>query len=87
MINPREYKSFDEIDTRLKVLKLKREIDQESLKLHFYRAKVDLVPSTLLQGLGSTLSQSGTWKNLLIAYITKKVIAMLRKRHQKESQE
>ncbi len=83
----REYKSFEEIDTRLKVLKLKREIDQESLKLHFRRAKVDLVPSKLLQGLGSTLTHSGTWKNMLIAFVTKKVLGMLRKRHQKKIEE
>ncbi|MFT5737435.1 MAG: hypothetical protein ACI9SG_001784 [Maribacter sp.] len=84
MMIPREYKSFEEIDARLKILKLQREIDQESLKLHFHRAKVDLVPSKLLQGLGSTLTHSGTWKNMLLAIVTKKVLGMLRKRHQKK---
>ena len=58
MIIPKEYKSFKEIDERLNILKLQREIDQESLKLHFYRAKVDLVPSRFLQGLGTTITQS-----------------------------
>ncbi len=81
---PIEYKSFEEIDIRLKVLKLKREIDQESLKLHFNRAKVDLAPSKLLLGLGSNFTQSGTWRNMFIAFVTKKVLGMLRKRQQKE---
>jgi len=87
MIIPKEYKSFKEIDERLNILKLQREIDQESLKLHFYRAKVDLVPSRFLQGLGTTITQSGTWKNVLIAFVAKKVLGILRKRHQKEIQE
>lgn len=84
MIMVKEYKSFKEIETRLKVLKLQREIDKESLKLYFYRAKADLVPRKMLQGLGSTLAQSGTWKNILMTYVTKKVLDMLRKRRQKE---
>ena len=87
MIMAKEYNSFEEIDARLKVLKLQREIDKESLKLHFYRAKVDLVPSKLLQNLGSTFTQNGTWKNVLVAFITKKILGMLRKRRQKEIKE
>jgi len=87
MIMPREYKSFEEIDKHLSVLKLQREIDQESLKLNFYQAKVDLAPSKLLQGLGTTFTESRTWKNVLVLFITKKVLGLLRKSRQKEIQE
>jgi hypothetical protein len=80
----KEYKSFKEIDARLRVLKLQREIDQESLRLHYHRARVDLIPRKLIQGLGATLAQSSTWKNMLLAFATKKVLGILRKRRQKE---
>lgn len=78
-----EYKSFEEIDARLKVLKLQREIDQESLKLHYYKAKVDLVPRKLILGLGATITQSDTWKNALLAFVTKKVLGVLKRRQKK----
>ncbi|MFT5736665.1 MAG: hypothetical protein ACI9SG_001009 [Maribacter sp.] len=39
MILVKEYKPFEEIDARLKVLKLQLKIDQESLKLHFIGPK------------------------------------------------
>jgi len=87
MIMAREYKSFEEIDQHLSVLKLQREIDQENLKLNFYKAKVDLAPSKLLQGLGTTFSESRTWKNVLVLFIAKKVLGILRKRNRKEIQE
>lgn len=80
MIMAKEYKSFEEIDARLKVLKLRREIDQESLKLRFNQAKVDLVPRNFLQGLGRAFTQSGTWKSMLVAFAIKKALGMLRKR-------
>lgn len=79
----KEYKSFEEIDARLKVLKLQREIDQESLKLHYYKAKVDLVPRKLILGLGATITQGDTWKNALLAFVTKKVLGVLKRRQKK----
>ncbi len=84
MSKVKEYKSFEEIDARLKVLKLQREIDQESLKLHYYRTKIDLVPRKLLLGLGATFTQNNTWKNMLMALVTQKVLGMLGKRRQKK---
>lgn len=84
MMMPREYKSFEEIDQDLSVLKLQREIDRENLKLHFYRAKVDLAPSTVLRSLGTTLTQSGTWKNLLVVFLIKKALALFQKRREKK---
>lgn len=81
---PREYKSFDEIDQHLSVLKLQRKIDLERLKLNFYRAKVELAPSNLLRGLGTTFNESRTWKNVLVAIIANKLLGILRKKHQKK---
>lgn len=78
----KEYKSFKEIDRHLKVLKLQREIDQESLKLHFHRAKVDLVPGKLLHGIGKTFSQKGILKNMLVTLVIEKVLGILRKKYQ-----
>lgn len=83
----KEYRSFEEIDKRLKVLKLQREIDQESLKLHFHRAKTDLIPRKLLHGLGTTFTQNRTWKNMLVAFVVKKVLDILRKKRSKKIQE
>jgi len=79
-----EYRSFEEIDQRLKVLKLQREIDQESLKLHFRHAKIDVLPHKMLGGLGTTLTQNGTLKSMLIAYIVKKMLGILKKKRKKE---
>ena len=80
----KEYSSFENIDKRLKVLKLQREINQESLKLHFHRAKVDLIPSKLLHNIGTSFTQSGTLKNVLLALLTKKVLGYFRKKQQRE---
>ncbi len=44
----RQYSSFAEIDEQLRILRLKREIDSESIKLHLNQAKVGLYPSNLL---------------------------------------
>ncbi len=87
MIMVKEYKSFREIDARLKILKLQRQIDQESLKLHFNRAKIDLLPRNLLKGISTSFTHSTTWKNMIIAFVAKKVLGIIRKRHPKEIEE
>lgn len=78
----KEYRSFKEVDTRLKILKLQREIDQESLKLHYYRVKTDLTPLNLIKSVGTNIGPSGAWKNLLVAYFAKKVLGFIRKMRQ-----
>ncbi|MDC6389071.1 DUF6327 family protein [Maribacter sp. PR1] len=78
----KEYSSFKEVDTRLKILKLQREIDQESLKLHYYHAKTDLAPLNLIKSVGTNIGTNNTWKNLLLAYFAKKVVGLIRKRRQ-----
>lgn len=79
---PTEYTSFDDINRRLNVLKLQREIDQESLKLHFYRAKADLVPHNLLSALSTAFTQSGTLKNILLVFLTKKAIGFFQRKRE-----
>ncbi|MGB3152708.1 MAG: DUF6327 family protein [Maribacter sp.] len=87
MIMVKKYKSFQEIDARLEILKLQRQIDQESLKLHFNKAKIDLVPRNLLKGIGTSFTHSTTWKNMLITFVVKKVLGVLRKIRTKEIEE
>ena len=54
----KQYKSFEEIDTRLKVLKLQREIYVESIKLKLHSAKTHLYPSKLMGGLNGTIKRT-----------------------------
>ncbi len=50
---------------------------------NFYRAKGDLAPSKLLQGLGTSLTESKTWKNVLVVFIAKKVLGIFQKRRER----
>ncbi|WP_339657031.1 DUF6327 family protein [uncultured Maribacter sp.] len=74
----KDYSSFEEIDTRLKILELQREIDQESLKLNLQNAKVDLVPRLFRNSLGTSFTQNETIKNLLITFISNKALNFIR---------
>ena len=44
----KEYRSFEEIDRDLKILKLQSEIDKEEVMLSFHRTKEALGPMSLL---------------------------------------
>lgn len=44
----KEYRSFEEIDRDLKILKLQNEIDKEEVMLSFHRTKSALSPLSLL---------------------------------------
>ncbi|MEH6679559.1 MAG: DUF6327 family protein [Sediminicola sp.] len=63
----KKYNSFEEIDHRLKILKLQRKIDGESLKLNFNRTKESFYPTNLLGGFGGVLQK------ILITLIAKKI--------------
>lgn len=54
----KQYSSFEEIDYRLKILSLQREIDKESLKLNLNRLKFDLYPSRFIVGLKEIVQRS-----------------------------
>lgn len=79
-----KYSSFEEIDTRLKILKLQRSIDQEGLKVNLNSAKINLVPPLLVKNLGTGLIHSKTWKNVLFAFLVKKALNLLHKVPRKE---
>ena len=66
------YNSFEEIDYKLKVLRLQREIELEQVKLHLKGAKSNILPNALLGGVEK-------WtKGLLISFIAKKVLRRFR---------
>ena len=64
----KKYNSFEEVDHRLKTLKLQREIDKESLKLNFNRTRESLYPTKILGGFG------GVIQKLVIAFVAKKLL-------------
>jgi hypothetical protein len=53
----KQYSSFSEIDERLRILKLQRAINAESLKLHLNRTKASLYPTELLGGAKGILQK------------------------------
>ncbi|WP_212744201.1 DUF6327 family protein [Maribacter sp. ACAM166] len=61
------YSSFKEVDERLKVLKLRREIDTESFKLHLNRTKANFYPTQLLGGT------KGILQKMLLTFAVKKL--------------
>lgn len=54
----KHYNSFTEIDHRLKILSLQREIDKESLKLNLNRLRIDLYPSNFMVGFKEIIQKS-----------------------------
>ena len=48
----KEYRSFEEIERDLKILKLQNEIDKEEVMLSFNRTKEALSPLSLLSSAG-----------------------------------
>lgn len=63
----KQYNSFSEIDARLRILKLQREIDTESLKLRLNRTKANLYPTSLLGGT------KGILQKILLTFAIKKL--------------
>jgi len=51
------YSSFDEIDQRLKILKLQREIHLESIKFNLHNAKTNFYPMQLFGSFGGLLQK------------------------------
>jgi hypothetical protein len=72
------YNSFKEIDDRLRILALQREISKESLKLNLYSAKRDIIPSHIISGL------SGSLQKLVLTWVLKTMVAKFRKPKEKE---
>lgn len=74
----KNYKSFEEIDTQLEVLKLQREIDYESFKLNLHKAKRDVLPRQFSHGIG------GVIQKFVIALVARKLSKRFTQRQQKE---
>jgi hypothetical protein len=70
----KRYNSFKEIDERLLVLKLQREIEMESVKLNINQVKANLRPLQLAGSLKGNIQQ------MLLIYAIKKLKAVFRKR-------
>lgn len=69
----KQYNSFEEIDTRLKILYLKMEIDKESLKLNLKRSKIDLKCFNIIEGFKSIIQKKiGSW-------LTKRLLKIIHK--------
>lgn len=63
----KHYSSFTEIDERLRILRLQREISKESLKLHLNSAKTIVSPARLVGGF------SGIVQKLVLTFAIKKL--------------
>lgn len=53
----KEYKSFEEVDKDLEILKIRREVEQEEVKLSVAQTKMSLSPLSLISSLLGTLLQ------------------------------
>lgn len=81
------YTSFEEIDKRLKILELQREINQESLKLNVQNARVDLVPQLFRNSLGTNFTKNDTLKRLLITFISSKALNFIRNKRRSRNRD
>ena len=67
----RQYTSFEDIDSDLKVLKLQRQIEEERVKLAIQNTKKELYPTNILGGLAPLLQK------IAISLIAKKLLKKL----------
>lgn len=68
------FSSFEEIDKRLKILKLEKEIDKESFKMDLLKFKKNISPGIFSGGIG------GLIQILIISIISKKLSKLLLKK-------
>mgnify|MGYP001026687867 CR=1 FL=1 len=54
-MTPKHYNSFEEIDTQLEILKLKRAIEREHLLLNYNKVKYLLFPKNIMIQIGRIL--------------------------------
>ena len=66
------FTSFDEIDERLKILRLQKEIDQEGIKFNWNKTKTSLNPAHFLGNVG------GLMPKLIISFLAGKLMKKLR---------
>lgn len=68
------FSSFEEIDQRLKVLKLEKEIDKESFKFDLLKFRKNLYPAVFSGGIG------GLIQILILSIVSKKLKKLVRKK-------
>lgn len=74
-----QYRSFSEIDDRLRILKLRRAIDKESIKLHLNQVKSNFYPIKFMGGV------SGIVEKIALTFAIKKLSRLFRKnKHEKQ---
>ncbi|MFT4833102.1 MAG: hypothetical protein ACI815_002766 [Psychroserpens sp.] len=64
----KKYSSFEEIDNRLKILRLQRDISSESLKLNLKKSKETFYPSHVFGEF------SGVLQKILLGFVLKKIL-------------
>jgi len=69
----RNYSSFEEIDQRLKILWLQKEIDHENIKLGINRSKENLYPGNLMKAIDIPGGLASFWQNIIITFIANKL--------------
>ena len=69
----RNYSSFKEIDQRLKILWLQKEIDHENIKLGINRSKENLYPGNLMKAIDIPGGLASFWQNIIITFIANKL--------------
>ena len=70
----KQHASFEEIDARLRILKLQREIDMESLKLNFNQVKMNFYPTQWMGGF------SGLLQNIILTFAIRKLSRLFQRR-------
>ncbi|WP_238857991.1 DUF6327 family protein [Poritiphilus flavus] len=71
---PITYNNFEEIDQRLEILRLQREISKENLKYNLHHAKSNFYPTQLVGGL------SGAVQKMALVYAIRFLSRIFRKR-------
>ena len=68
------FSSFEEIDKRLKILKLESDIDKESFKFDLLKFRKNIYPTIFSGGIG------GLMQILIISIVSKKLSKLVKKR-------
>jgi len=76
-----KYSSFEEIDQRLKILWLQKEIDLENIKLGLNKSKDNLYPRNLLNAIDVPGGFGNFWQNIIITFIANKLFKKFGKKH------
>lgn len=67
----KKYTSFEEIDKDLKILKLKRQIQEEKVKLAMENTKKEFYPTNIIGGLAPLIQK------IMISLVAKKLLNKL----------